>query len=85
MLCRIRLLSAEACLDNVDNIVAELLQFVNHVHIECADSVVVFVIVHRHDVLGFQTLAQLVDVVLDAEGLADVVLEAVAVHHGLHA
>ena len=65
-------LFAEAGLDDVDNIVAEFLQLVDDVDVQRADGVVVLVVVDGRDVLVLQPLAQLVDVVLYAEGLADV-------------
>ena len=74
----------EAGLYDIHYIVAQFLQLIYQVHKNRAYGVVVLMIIHRRDVLGLQLLAHFVDVVLNAEGLVDVVVGAVAMHGGLH-
>ena len=58
--------------DDVDDVVGEFLTLVDEVHIDGADGIGVFVVVHVGDVLRLQLVAIVVDLMLNIERAVDI-------------
>lgn len=75
---------AHACFHDVDYIVAQLLAFLDDVHIHRADGVCVEVVVDIVDVLALQLVAVVVDFVLDVEGTVGIGVALVPYESHVH-
>ena len=67
VLVTVRLRLADACLNDVDDVVCEFLTLVYHVDVHCGEGVAVGVVVDVGDVLRLEVVAHVVDGAFEGE------------------
>ena len=79
-----KLLFSEPRLHDTYYVVAQFFALIDEVNVEGADSIAIFTLVHGADVFRLHLLAHLIDFVLYAVAVVDIVLATMAMHHMIH-